>query len=699
MAEPRFLPLLGEHRGRSAMTCLYRCGNACAHPAPNTSGNPYFGDVVAEGVSRRGALRGAGALVLGVTAGGLAAGPAAASSGAGTAGTGTEVAGAPGTGTRAPSFPPVAPTREDTVKVPEGYEHAVVVSWGDPVTPGSRPLDPARLTAAAQARTFGYNNDYVAVLPLPGDDRGDRALLVCNHEYTNPELMFSGFTSLDALSEEEVRATVEASGMSVVEIRRDCGSGRWRLVREGARRHNRRVTRFTTRFTVTGPAAGHPLLRTAEDPRGRTVWGTLANCAGGVTPWGTVLSGEENFNYCFSNGAQAPEELKPRLARYGVDVKSPMTTRGWSRVDERLDLARHPNEVHRFGWVVELDPYDPTATPRKHTALGRIKHEGATVTIAPDGRVVAYMGDDDRFEYLYKFVSDRTYDPGLSARARAHNRTLLESGSLYAAELSASSPGEIDGSGTLPSDGSFDGRGRWIPLVKNGRSMVPGMTLEEVLIYTREAADRAGATKMDRPEDVETSPVTGKVYASLTNNTRRGAAGYAGADEANPRTVNKHGHILEITEDGGDHSTETFGWTLPIVCGDPADPTTYFMGGDKNGVSSISSPDNLTFDRSGNLWIATDSAYALDANDGLYATALSGPEAGRVRRFLSAPVGAEVCGPYITPDGRTVFAAIQHPGEVDGSSYDRPASTWPDSGVPRPSVVCAWRTDGRPAGH
>lgn len=348
----RLLPLLGSHGGRSAMTCLYRCGNACSHPAPNTSGNPYFGRVLDQGLSRRSTLRGAGAVVLGI---GAAAATGAAAPAA-SAAPGPAHRPRPGLG-----FRPVTPTRADSVVLPEGYRHSVVVAWGDPVTPDAPPLDLSDFTGTAQAKQFGYNNDYVAVLPLPGT--ADRALLVCNHEYSNPELMFPGYTSLDVLTEEQVRGAVEASGMSVVEIERVGGSGSWRLVRTGARRYNRRITRFTTRFTVTGPAAGHRLLRTAEDPRGRTVWGTLANCAGGVTPWGTVLSGEENFNYCFSNGAEAPEELRTSLARYGVDVKSPMTTRGWSRVDERLDLAKHPHEAHRFGWVVEIDPYDPEAAP------------------------------------------------------------------------------------------------------------------------------------------------------------------------------------------------------------------------------------------------------------------------------------------------------------------------------------------------
>jgi hypothetical protein len=451
-----------------------------------------------------------------------------------------------------------------------------------------------------------------------------------------------------------------------------------------------------TPFRLDGPAAGSPLLRTAADPRGTTVIGTLNNCAGGVTPWGTVLSGEENFNQYFVGGDQAPEALKPRLARYGITTTAryPSGSRRWERAQERFDLAKHPNEAHRFGWIVEIDPYEPGSTPRKHTAMGRFKHEGANVIVAKNGRVVAYMGDDERFDYLYKFVSDRAYRP----HDRRHNLRLLESGTLYVARCTGDSPAaEIDGTGRLPSDGLFDGRGQWIKLVQGDRSFVPGMTATDVLIFTRQAGDAVGATKMDRPEDVQPSPVTGKIYAAMTNNTNRGVGTYPGVDEANPRAANRHGHIFEVVEDGGDHTGETFTWSLPIVCGDPDDPSTYFAGYDKSAVSPISCPDNVAFDRAGNLWIATD-GNALGGNDGLFATAIEGSEKGHLKQFLTVPTGAETCGPFITGDERSVFVAVQHPGEITGASIDKPASTWPDGDFAKPAVVVTWRLNGGPVG-
>ncbi|NES13300.1 MULTISPECIES: PhoX family phosphatase [unclassified Micromonospora] len=697
---PRLLPLLGapRHGTRDAMTCQYRCGNACDHPVPNTSANPYFGDLVEAEVSRRGVVRAGavGALVLGfggTVAGALAgAAPAAAAPAAPTA-----PAAAPtgGMGNGALTFRPIPPNKLDTLVVPNGYDHAVVIKWGDPVVPGAPEFDLHHQTAAAQARQFGYNNDFVGVLPI---DR-KRALLVVNHEYTNEDLMFPGFTGQDALSVEQLRVAMAAHGMSVVELERVAGTGQWRPVSHGRRPYNRRVTALATTFELTGPAAGSAWLRTAADPTGRTVVGTLNNCAGGVTPWGTVLSGEENFNQYFVGGDGAPEELKPKLARYGIptDVRYPSGSRKWDRADERFDLAKHPNEAHRFGWIVEIDPFDPESRPRKHTALGRFKHEGANVIVAGNGHVVAYLGDDERFDYLYKFVSDKKFMPGGSWVARKHNRTLLESGTLYVAALAGNSAGEIDGTGKLPSDGAFDGRGRWIRLVSGNRSYVDGMTAADVLTFTRLAADRVGATKMDRPEDVEPSQLTGKVYVALTNNTDRGKAGKAAADEANPRNLNKHGQILELVEDRGDHTGESFAWSLPIVCGDPADPSTHFAGYDKAKVSPISCPDNVAFDATGNLWIATD-GNALGSNDGLFATAIEGPERGHLKQFLTVPVGAETCGPFITRDNRSVFVAVQHPGEITGASVENPVSTWPDGDFAKPGVVVTWRVNGGPVG-
>ncbi|MEV1288296.1 PhoX family phosphatase [Micromonospora sp. NPDC049679] len=705
---PRLLPLLRPvgHGGRTPMTCLYRCGNACDHPVPNQSDNAYFGDLMAAGgdvepsatagVSRRGVVRAGalGALVLGF--GGAVAGgaPALAATGETRTSGGTPpgaLKGRPGSG--ALTFKPIPPNTLDSLVVPNGYDHAVVIRWGEPVLPDGPELDVHHQTGARQSKQFGYNNDFLAVLPL--DKRGRSALLWSNHEYTNEELMFPGFTNHDALTVDQVRAAMAAHGGSVVELERVGDSGQWTVVRNGRRPYNRRITALATTFELTGPAAGSDLLKTAADPRGRTVIGMLNNCAGGVTPWGTILSGEENFNQYFVGGDAAPEALKPTLARYGVSTTAryPSGSRKWDRADERFDLALHPNEAHRFGWIVEVDPYDPESTPRKHTAMGRFKHEGANVIVARDGRVAAYMGDDERFDYLYKFVSDKKMMKGDSRAARRHNLSLLESGTLYVAKLEFTSAGEIDGSGKLPSDGAFNGTGRWIKLVSGNRSYVPGMTAADVLTFARVAGDKVGATKMDRPEDVQPNPVNGKIYAALTNNSNRGVGSNAAADEANPRRANRHGQIFEITEDRGDHTAETFSWSLPIVCGDPADPATYFAGYDKSKVSPISCPDNVAFDRAGNLWIATD-GNALGSNDGLFATAIEGPERGHLKQFLTVPVGAETCGPFITEDERSVFVAVQHPGEIDRASIDNPASTWPDGDFAKPSVVCTWRLDG-----
>ncbi|MDQ7908390.1 PhoX family phosphatase [Phytohabitans sp. ZYX-F-186] len=699
---PRLLPILGQsHTGRSAMTCMYRCGNACDHPVPNESDNPYFGDVVQAEVSRRGVVRAGavGALVLGFAgAGAASAAPALAAPGGSGAAPDVDAATTRhGGAAKALTFSTIPPNRLDNLVVPNGYDHSVVIHWGDPVDRDAPAFRLDHQSAYAQSRQFGYNNDFVAVLPL--DKKEDRALLVVNHEYTNENLMFPGFTSLDALTVEQIRVAIAAHGLSVVELERVGETGEWKPVTRGARKYNRRITALATRFDFTGPAAGSAFLKTAADPRGKVVIGTLNNCAGGVTPWGTILSGEENFNQYFVGGDGVPEADKPKLARYGISTTAryPADSRKWDRADERFDLAKHPNEANRFGWIVELDPFDPDAKPRKHTAMGRFKHEGANVIVARSGNVAAYMGDDERFDYLYKFVTDKKFKPGNSWQAREHNLTLLESGTLYVAKLDYTSASEIDGSGKLPSDGAFNGTGRWIPLVHGDKSFVPGMSAAEVLTFTRLAGDAVGATKMDRPEDVEPNPVNGKIYVALTNNTNRGTGSNPKADEANPRTANRHGHVLELTEDRGDHTSETFTWSVPIVCGDPADPATYFAGYDKTKVSPISCPDNVAFDGAGNLWISTD-GNALGTNDGLFATPVEGPERGHLKQFLTVPFGAETCGPFITTDNKSVFVAVQHPGEITGASIEAPASTWPDGDYAKPGVVVTWRLDGKAVG-
>ncbi len=679
----RLLPLLPTHTsGRSAMTCRFRCGNACAHDVANTSDNPYFGDVVAQAISRRGMLRAGtlGALAAGVAGVGLAgAVPALAEPTEPEA----ELLGHSSGDIR---FTPVPPNKEDALRVPDGYTSAVVARWGDPVTADAPAFDFDKQSAEAQSKQFGYNCDFVTLFPM-GANRG---LLWVNHEYTNENLMFRGYTTGAAATEEQIKIALAAHGGSVVEIERVRGTGQWKLVTNGRRRYNRRITAQTP-MRFSGPAAGSDPLKTAADPAGRTPVGMLNNCSGGSTPWGTVLTAEENIDQYFVNGDKVPAAQLPYISRYTITTGTPASNRRFDRVEERFDLAKHPNEANRFGWVVEIDPFDPDSTPVKRTALGRLKHEAANTTLARDGRVVVYMGDDSRFEYIYKFVSKNRYIPGNDR----HNRNLLDEGTLYVAKFTGDSPAtEIDGSGKLPSDGAFDGSGQWIPLVSGDRSYVDGMTAIEVLVYTRVAADKVGATKMDRPEDMERNPVTGGVYVALTNNTNRTAAQ---VDEANPRPSNKHGHVLEIVERRDDAGEKTFAWSLPLICGDPNDPATYFAGYDKTKVSPISCPDNVAFDRDGNLWIATD-GNQLGSNDGMFVMPVRGKERGHLRQFLTVPLGAETCGPMVTPDQRSVFVAVQHPGELDGATPDKPASHWPDGDQPRPSVAVVWHAKGQKVG-
>ncbi|MFC7342625.1 PhoX family protein [Saccharopolyspora griseoalba] len=674
------LPLATHHTAnRSSVTCKYRCGNACAHEAPNTSDNSYFGDIVESALSRRTALKATGAMAL--TIGGAAAlsGTAAAAPAQPPA---QASGGAPGT-----NFEPVAPNTEDAVVVPEGYQQNVVIRWGDPVVEGAPEFDFDNQSAEAQEKQFGYNNDFAELIPLSSNGR--EHLLVCNHEYTSEEHMFRGYDENNP-TEEQVRIAWAAHGLSVVRVERDGNGGLAATPSE----YNRRIS-LNTEFEVRGPAAGSDLLKTSVDPTGTKVFGTQNNCAGSLTPWGTILSGEENFHQYFANADQVTDpKAQERLARYGIEGGA--STRKWERFDKRWDVAQELNETNRFGWIVEIDPNDPSSTPVKHTALGRFKHESASIQIAEDGRVVAYSGDDERFEYIYKFVSDGAVKKGSSAHARRHNMALLDEGTLYVAKFTGNSPeSEIDGSGKLPSDGHFDGTGEWIELASGDESFVPGFSAEEVYVFTRMAADAAGATKMDRPEDIQPNPVNRKVYCALTNNSNRGTAGHAGVDEANPRVGNKNGQVIEITDDA---TGTSLGWNLLLVCGDPNDSSTYYGGFDKSKVSPISCPDNVAFDRHGNLWISTD-GNALGSNDGLFAVPVEGPERGHVKQFLTVPKGAETCGPVIHDSVVTV--CVQHPGEVDGANADNPASHWPDGGssVPRPSVVAVRPGNGGEIGQ
>jgi secreted PhoX family phosphatase len=682
------LNLLVTHDGKSRrqhVTCRFKCGDACSKPVLNNSDNEYFGDI-AKAVSRRSVLRASGIAVLAVGAGSVLAACGRDELPAATPTSSAEPAASlPGM-----KFEAIAPNSVDAVVVPYGYQQSVVISWGDPITEGAPKFDVRNQTGAAQRGQFGFNNDFAGLLPIEGQP--NRFLLVTNHEYVDPLFMFPGYKA-DAPTREQFDVEIAALGMGVVEVERIPGGG----LKPVMGPYNRRITADTP-MTLVGPAAGTSYVTTTADPTGRTVAGTFANCSGGVTPWGTVLSGEENFQEYFgaAEGTAKPNPVDvDRFDRYGIPLE-PSALR-WETFDPRFDVAENPNEPNRFGYIVELNPWDPNSTPVKHSAMGRFRHEAANIYVTDDGTVVAYSGDDERFDYMYKFVSSKQMQPGTDPAALAYNMTLLDEGTLYVANLTSDiPPAEIDGSGKLPAKGSFSGTGTWLPLLRSypyggAESLVPGVTAQEAAVFTRFAADQAGATKMDRPEDFEANPKTGKVYVALTNNDERGAPGEAPPDAANPRTDNKSGQILEITDD---HAGTEFTWELLLVCGDPAAADTYFAGFDKTKVSPISCPDNVAFDSHGNLWISTD-GNALDSNDGLFAVALDGPNRGETKQFLTVPLGAETCGPVITDDLVTV--CVQHPGEHDDNSVDNPLSRWPEggNGTARPSVVAVWKTDGQ----
>lgn len=681
------LPMLGHTKGkRSPVTCALKCDNACAGDVCNTSSNSYFRDIASATMSRRAALGfgAAGALAVLVGSAVTSAEPASAA--------GLSKAAKEGFAKSKLQFTPIAPVDAavDAFTVPEGFTWQPVIRWGDPIFNGAPDLDMNNQTAAAQEQQFGYNNDYTDIVEIPGT-KGRRAVLFANHEYTNEGIMFPA-----TMPAADVRAVGQAAhGLSVVELERKNTTKPWTYVKGAPL--NRRYLNNTV-YELTGPVAGSALVKTVADPSGRKIKGTLGNCAGGTTPWGTILSGEENFNgYFVSPGTSASDK------RYGLTSSS--TARKWELDDPRFDTrnAGYENETNRFGWIVEVDPFDPTSTPKKHSAMGRFKHEGANVIVAESGHVVGYMGDDEKFDYLYKFVSAGKYRPGTTAADRAHNMTLLAEGNLYVAKFTGNSPlAEITGVGNVPADGSFDGTGEWLPLVVDGASAVPGMTLEEVLVYTRIAADKVGPTKMDRCEDVEPSLLTGKVYVACTNNSDRGKVGKEGATEVNPRNANRDGHIVEITETG-DQTSTNFSWNLLMVCGDPATgDVTYFSGFPVDKVSPISCPDNLAFDSVGNLWISTDGAPSgIGKADGLFKVTLEGAERGKVEQFLAVPREAETCGPIVHDDERNVFVSVQHPGE-DGSFADQhsffpdyvAAGATPARGqvrAPRPSVIQVFR--------
>ncbi len=639
----------------------------------NPSTEPTIGDIIAARYRRRDVLRGA----LGVTAIAATLGPLALAT--------TRSAGA--TSGRF-AFEEIVHGVDDTHRVAPGYSADVLLRWGDPIVAGAPDFDPNNQTAEAQSGQFGYNNDFVGFVSLPqGGDSADHGLLCVNHEYTNTDLMFPGVTGEDRkldpakLTKAHIDVELAAHGNSVVEIKKT--DGKWTVVKDSP--FNRRITTLATEMLVTGPAAGHDRMKTSADPTGMTVIGTVNNCAGGISPWGTYLTAEENFHQYFMGEVSGLAE-EQNYKRYGVAGDN--TDYIWGKFHDRFDVTKEPNEANRFGWIVEIDPYDPQSTPKKRTALGRFKHEGAESIVNKDGRVVVYTGDDQRFDYLYKFVTDGTFNPD----DRAANMDLLDRGTLYVAKF------------------HDDGTLEWLPLVHGQGPLTAEngfKTQADVMIETRRAADLLGATPMDRPEDVEPNKVTQKVYVMLTNNSKRKEDQ---VDAVNPRASNTFGHIVELTPPDGDHAAPTASWDILVKCGDPAKAEVGAMWNPATSENGwFAAPDNCAMDSAGRLWISTDQGSNWSKTgtaDGIWALETEGELRGTGKMFYRVPIGAEMCGPCFSPDSSTLFVAVQHvasdgvkafPGFERTSTFEDPATRWPDfkDGMPpRPSVVAITKQGG-----
>ncbi len=633
----------------------------------NDSANEHIQTIVARAVSRRGFLKMGG----GAAAASFLAGPLSGCASLGN------------TSRALLGFRAVAASTADTVTVAEGYTATPFVPWGTPLFTsgaGATWKGDGSESAADQARQVGDNHDGMHFFPIDGRSSSE-GLLVMNHEYTTvvkgQYITLFGLPAAQANTAERVNKAINAWGCSVIHIRKNA-NGQWTVVTDSA--YNRRLTGATP-MELTGPAAGDVLLRTSADASGRRVLGTLNNCGNGFTPWGTYLTCEENFNNNFGTTIEPQIDGRtPAQKRYGITAGS--SEYGWETLHARFDYKKEPNESNRFGWIVEIDPFDPLSAPKKRTALGRFKHESAAWNFTKDKRVVVYMGDDQANDYVYKFVSDKPYVEG----NKAANSTLLDSGKLYVARFD---------NGTV--SGDFMGTGEWLLLDKEANALLKAdasfPNQAAVLIHARLAADKLGATKMDRPEWVTVHPVTGEVYGTMTNNSGRTAT-----DDANPRDKNVYGQIVRWREAGGDAASTRFQWDIFVLAGNPtaAGHAGTLKAGSRNinADNTFNSPDGLAFDSFGRLWIETDGNYGNSgdfANQGNNCMLCADPATREIRRFLVGPRECEVTGIAFTPDHRTLFVNIQHPGETgQGNSH------WPEGGnaLPRSATVIVTKNDG-----
>ncbi len=632
------------------------------------------------------------------------------------------------------AFIPVAENQNDTVTVPENYEWHKLCSWGDPLFEDIEDAKvqagaPFNFTRSEQEQRFGTNNDMFALFPrqyqYPWTKTAKDWIICSNNESVQSKLVTKNLFP----HPQEAEAMYAAIGVSIAEAQHDETTGEWRIIKNKTKGAglNRRITPFTE-MVFDGPAKDHKRIQEAavlsniyeaalgnraKDKDG-VLCGTMQNCAGGFTPWGTYLTAEENIdNMFFVSDEKSPKLKKARQnPAYMFEEKSYwFGNRFKFGGPDQFDLSRSPFAPALYGWVVEIDPYDPNWTPRKRTALGRKKNECATCVLSKSKNAVVYMGDDQNNEFVYKFVSNGKFD----TKNRIKNRDLLSNGKLYAARFEA------------------DGSGAWLELNLSNANKAPKDKsalafddLGDVMVRAREAARRMGATQMDRPEDVE-SPTDGtfmgrgQVYVVCTGNqSKEGIDG----NIANPRRKNAEGknelnytgHIIRINEAANDHAATKFNWETFIMGGDhSAENVTINRITQEKEAANLSSwkdgkqitkgdrfamPDNITFDMAGNAFFTTDGTPEnFRCNDGIYAVATSGTHERVVKRFLTGPIGCELTGPLLSPDNRTFFCGLQHIGsdDIDGNSFKgigKPPSTFPNDTWPRDTIIYVRRKDG-----
>jgi len=556
-------------------------------------------------------------------------------------------------------FKEISSSTSDTITLAEGFNWNLLVSWGDPLWSTEKEFDAVtRGDQSSQRNSFGDNNDGMALFSKDGKN-----ILAVNNEYTNLNIMFGNNSSGKPETIDDIYKGMAAHGVSIVEIKKE--ANKWKIVEDSAL--NRRIFPDTL-INITGPAKGHDLLKTKDDLKGLLALGTWNNCGSGRTPWGTYLTCEENFNFYFSS-SNKNINISPEMKRYGIRVND----RGynWAKVDERFDISKNPNEVNKAGYVVEIDPFDPHSNPKKLTALGRFKHENAELVISKNGHVVIYMGDDERGEYLYRYISNGKYSNDGDAS------DLLQKGKLYVARFYENNTGE------------------WLKLSPKTTGM---SSLAEICVYTRQAASLVGATTMDRPEWVAASPVSNEVCCCLTNNINRGRKPNAGGDNTpingpNPREYNQYGQIVRWIPKGGDHTGKEFKWDLFVLAGNPIVHSGLKAGSENiNEKNIFNSPDGLSFDSNGYLWIQTDGKYTNTGDFqgmGNNQMLLGNPNTGEIKRFMVGPKECEVTGITWSKDKKTIFVGIQHPGERGNSNFPGGKDS-----LPRSSVITIQKNDG-----